>query len=148
MIWAWGSGRGEEARVAAKYIAKYMNKDFEEKRVMGLHRYDVAQGFQPKKVTVLGPQLIEAIEKAAELMGGFPARVSHVGPVAGLVRTLSGGAVVGLLTGEALAGWVLQSCVAQGVPVKVTDARVIDRAPAGRPGGAPPAGVRSEPPHG
>ncbi len=72
-----GAGRVEEARIAARYIAKYMNKDVDVKHVLGLHRYDVAQGFQPKKITVHGPQLLEAIEKAAEAMGGYPARVSH-----------------------------------------------------------------------
>ena len=71
-----GAGRVEEARIAARYIAKYMNKDVDVKHVLGLHRYDVAQGFQPKKITVHGPQLLEAIEKASELMGGYPARVS------------------------------------------------------------------------
>ena len=71
-----GAGRVQEARVAARYIAKYMNKDFDEKRVMGLHRYDVAQKFGPRVVPVHGPQLSEAIAKAAEMMGGHPV-VSH-----------------------------------------------------------------------
>ena len=47
--------------------------------------------------------------------------------MARLGRSLSGGDVVGLLTGDALIGWVTQSCLAQGLPVKVTDGRVIDR---------------------
>lgn len=47
--------------------------------------------------------------------------------MAQLVGTLSGGAVVGVLTGDALVSWVTASCVAQGVPVKVTDGRVVDR---------------------
>ena len=76
--------------------------------------------------------------------------------MAGLDRPISGGAVVGLLSAEALAGWVLKSCLAQGVPVKVTDARVIDRVRTllgGKPDapgrGARPVGsngIRSEPP--
>ena len=47
--------------------------------------------------------------------------------MAGLVGSLCGGIDVGLLTGDALVGWVTRSCLAQGVPVKVTDGRVIDR---------------------
>ena len=77
--------------------------------------------------------------------------------MAGLDRTVSGGAHMGLLSGEALASWVLQSCVAQGVPVKVTDARVIDRVRTllgGKPDGpgrgastVGSTGARSELPH-
>ncbi len=63
----------DEARVCARYIAKYMNKSFDEKRAMGLHRYDLAQGFQPRKVTVPGPKLEDAVARACELMGGGPA---------------------------------------------------------------------------
>ncbi|MBF6558314.1 MAG: hypothetical protein IVW52_19615 [Acidimicrobiales bacterium] len=71
-----GSAAVDEARIAARYIAKYMNKDFDEKRAMGLHRYDLAQGFQPRKVTVPGPTLEEAVMRACELMGGSPSRFS------------------------------------------------------------------------
>lgn len=34
---------------------------------------------------------------------------------------------MGILTGDALVSWVTSSCLAQGVPVKVTDGRVVDR---------------------
>lgn len=34
---------------------------------------------------------------------------------------------MGPLSGEALATWVAASCAAQGLPVKVTDARVVER---------------------
>ena len=44
-----------------------------------------------------------------------------------LVGTYSGGVVMVVLTGDALISWVTASCLAQGVPVKVTDGRVIDR---------------------
>jgi len=65
---------------------------------------------------------------------------------------------VGILTGDALVDWVTRSCLAQGIPVKVTDGRVLDRVRTllgGKPGGpergastvgAP--GARSEAPHG
>ena len=65
---------------------------------------------------------------------------------------------VGILTGDALVDWVTRSCLAQGIPVKVTDGRVIDRVRTllgGKPGapgrGASTSGdpgARSEPPHG
>lgn len=44
-----GSGPLEEARSAAGYLSKYVSKTFDEPefRSLGLHRYDVAQGFQP-----------------------------------------------------------------------------------------------------
>jgi hypothetical protein len=32
---------------AAGYLAKYVGKDLARKRESGLHRYEVAQGFQP-----------------------------------------------------------------------------------------------------
>ena len=71
--------RADEARIAARYISKYMDKDVDEKRVLGLHRYDCAQGFQPRKFTVPGPKLDQAIERAADLMGGFPTKVTNSG---------------------------------------------------------------------
>ncbi len=77
--------------------------------------------------------------------------------MAGLGRSLSGGDVVGLLSGPALVAWVTSSCLAQGVPVKVTDVRVIERVRAllgGGPGGPErgastvgSTGARSEVPH-
>jgi hypothetical protein len=45
-----GSGALEEARVAAGYLAKYVSKSVADARVPRLHRYEVAQGFQPEKV--------------------------------------------------------------------------------------------------
>ncbi len=43
-----GSGQREESRRAAGYLSKYAAKTFDDPipRVLGLHRYDVAQGFQ------------------------------------------------------------------------------------------------------
>lgn len=66
-------------------------------------------------------------------------------------------AVMGSLTGEAVASWVTASCQAQGVPVKVIDARTVEQvrvlltgqggrtAPARQRGRSAPAG-RSQPP--
>ncbi len=44
-----GSTKVDEARQAARYLSKYVGKAFDERRVPGLHRYDVAQGFQPER---------------------------------------------------------------------------------------------------
>jgi len=43
-----GSGALEEARAAGGYLAKYVSKSFDSAQVPGLHRYEVAQGFQPR----------------------------------------------------------------------------------------------------
>lgn len=45
--------------------------------------------------------------------------------MAWVVGSLCGGDVVGVLSGEALAEWVAESCRAQGVPFKVTDPRTV-----------------------
>lgn len=47
-----GATAVDEARVAAGYLSKYVAKTFtdDDRRVPGLHRYDVAQGFKPAKV--------------------------------------------------------------------------------------------------
>ena len=77
--------------------------------------------------------------------------------MAGLVRALCGGDVVGMLTGEALVAWVVSSCRAQGLPVKLTDGGVIERVGVllgGKPAGPErsvsavgPSGARSSAPH-
>ena len=46
-----GSGTLGEARLAARYLAKYVGKDLARGgQPSGLHRYEVAQGFQPREV--------------------------------------------------------------------------------------------------
>lgn len=67
-----GSGPVEEARKAAGYLSKYVGKDFDAARMPGLHRYEVAQGFQPVIVAVWGRTREEAIEKACAIMGSAP----------------------------------------------------------------------------
>lgn len=44
-----GVGQLAEARRAAGYLSKYVGKSFDAARVPGLHRYEVAEGFQPGK---------------------------------------------------------------------------------------------------
>jgi hypothetical protein len=70
-----GSGALEEARLAASYLAKYVTKNVADERVPRLHRYEVAQGFQPERVPLLGRSEEAVLVEASELMGGAPSRV-------------------------------------------------------------------------
>jgi hypothetical protein len=71
-----GSGARAEARQAARYLARYVGRDADdERRPAGLHRYEVAQGFEPAKVECYGPSAEGAIESASKLMGAPPERV-------------------------------------------------------------------------
>jgi hypothetical protein len=71
-----GSGKVEEARLAAGYLGKYVAKSFEDKnRIKGLHRYDVAQGFTPKKRIFYGKTRWEVIEQANDFMGSLPSTI-------------------------------------------------------------------------
>ena len=74
---AVGSGPVDEARKAAGYLAKYVSKAFDERRVAGLHRYEVAQGFQPRVVAVSALHLDDLVLSAGECMGALPVEVSH-----------------------------------------------------------------------
>jgi hypothetical protein len=69
-----GSGTLSEARVAAGYLSKYVAKTFTDPsaRVLGLHRYDVAQGFQPQPVALSGRSAEEVIAQASVAMDGQP----------------------------------------------------------------------------
>ena len=52
-----------------------------------------------------------------------------------------------MVTGDELAAWVTASCLAQGVPVKVTDPYVLAQVGVlltGRPGAPHPRGAREE----
>jgi hypothetical protein len=70
-----GSGALAEARVAAGYLSKYVAKSFTDPsaRVLGLHRYDVAQGFGPRAIALQGRSADEVLQAAsAELCGELP----------------------------------------------------------------------------
>ena len=67
-----GSGALEEARRAARYLSKYVAKGMDGDDLGGLHRYDVAQGFQPEVERIVAPTADEAIEIASERMGSAP----------------------------------------------------------------------------
>ncbi len=70
-----GSGSLEEARKAAGYLSKYVGKSFDDKRVPGLHRYEVAEGFQPRALRIVGRTAGEVIAEASEVVGRQPATV-------------------------------------------------------------------------
>jgi len=71
-----GSGALEEARVAAGYLAKYVSKSLDdERRAAGLHRYEIAQGFQPQRLQLVGKADTEVLAEACERMGGQPSRL-------------------------------------------------------------------------
>jgi hypothetical protein len=69
-----GSGDLSQARRAAGYLSKYVAKTFTDPTVrgLGLHRYDVAQGFQPAAMRLSASSSDSAIAKASELMSGGP----------------------------------------------------------------------------
>jgi hypothetical protein len=64
-----GSGTLGEARKAAGYLSKYVGKDLGRTDGSGLHRYDLAQGFQPRSVDIDGRTSHEVIEWAETYMG-------------------------------------------------------------------------------
>jgi hypothetical protein len=68
-----GSGTLAEARLAARYLCKYIGKGLDdERRRSGLHRYEVAQGFQPTKLSLVGATEDDVIGQACEQMGAQP----------------------------------------------------------------------------
>lgn len=69
-----GSGSLAEARVAAGYLSKYVAKTFTDPsaRVLGLHRYDVAQGFKPRPIALSGRTADEVLAQASTAVGGLP----------------------------------------------------------------------------
>lgn len=59
-----GSGR-DAARAAARYVAKYAGKDVEG-MPGAVHRYEVAQGFQPNVVRLYGLRLADVMRETGE----------------------------------------------------------------------------------
>lgn len=72
-----GSTARDEARRAAGYLSKYVSKTFDspERAVPGLHRYDLAQGFQPERVQLHGASRDDVLDQACEHMGAAPRHV-------------------------------------------------------------------------
>lgn len=69
-----GAGSLSEARQAAGYLSKYVAKTFSDlsARVLGLHRYDVAQGFKPQPVAISGRSPGEVLALASSVLGSAP----------------------------------------------------------------------------
>lgn len=70
-----GSGSWGEARLAARYLSKYVGKAFDAAQTFGRHRYEVAQGFQPRGQLVRGRSADEVIASASSVMGSSPSQV-------------------------------------------------------------------------
>lgn len=66
-----GSGSLDEARLAARYLSKYVTKSLVT-GVEGLHRFDRAQGFTPERIRVRGRTAEEVLAQAIERMGARP----------------------------------------------------------------------------
>jgi hypothetical protein len=66
-----GSGALGQARLAARYLAKYVGKALD-RGPAGLHRYEVAQGFQPRARRLVGSSVDEVLAQAAAIMGSEP----------------------------------------------------------------------------
>lgn len=73
---AVGSTTLHEARKAAGYLSKYVSKSFEDDPVRrgrsGLHRYEVAQGFQPPVRRLRGRSSAAVLAQAVQVMGAAP----------------------------------------------------------------------------
>ena len=70
-----GAGDLSESRMAARYLAKYVTKTSPDSSGAGLHRYEVAEGFQPRKVAFTGRTGDQALAAASAAMAGEPERV-------------------------------------------------------------------------
>ena len=67
-----GEGRLGEARKAAGYISKYVAKSIDDDRPAGLHRYDLAEGFQPTWTRVVGRSADEVFALASDMFNAEP----------------------------------------------------------------------------
>jgi hypothetical protein len=68
-----GSGSLGEARLAARYLAKYVGKDLEHGgQPPGRHRYEVAEGYQPRAVRIEAATSDEVLDWAETYMGATP----------------------------------------------------------------------------
>ena len=67
-----GQGSLGEARQASRYLAKYVGKDVHAEHILGLHRYECAQGFRPKLERIVARSSSVAVAEASERMGSWP----------------------------------------------------------------------------
>lgn len=70
-----GSGALGEARLASRYLSKYVGKDLDVGEAAGMHRYEVAQGFQPRAFRLDGSTSDEVLGWAESVMGAEATRV-------------------------------------------------------------------------
>ncbi|MHB8437839.1 MAG: rolling circle replication-associated protein [Acidimicrobiales bacterium] len=70
-----GSAQLGEARVAARYLAKYVRKGLTDAHDLGMHRYECAQGFQPRFEQIVARTAWDAIAEASDRMGEWPALI-------------------------------------------------------------------------
>jgi hypothetical protein len=68
-----GSGALAESRRAGRYLGKYVSKA--PAAGSGLHRYEVAQGFQPEKIAVWGQTVESSLAKASAMLGSQPEQI-------------------------------------------------------------------------
>jgi hypothetical protein len=66
------SGSLEQSRRSGRYLAKYVGKAMDGSDGAGLHRYEVAQGFQPRVQRIEGRTAEEVINAASKVMGRRP----------------------------------------------------------------------------
>ena len=123
-----GSGAIEEARLGARYLARYVGRTVDEERADGLHRYEVAQGFQPGRVIIEGVSGDEVLKLASEWFKTVPVNLWRSesekdwhGPPA--VWPPGRGNKPGMAAATRL--WVESSCAQQGLAVKITDPMVL-----------------------
>jgi len=69
-----GAGGLQEARATARYLAKYVSKDLGT-AAAGLHRYEVAQGFQPRRMTYTASDPYSALAAMSQHMASQPEHV-------------------------------------------------------------------------
>ena len=70
--------------VAARYLSKYVGKAIADgRRVSGLHRYEVAQGFQPERLVLGGRTEGEVLDRASDEMVSAPVTVWRSSTVEG-----------------------------------------------------------------
>jgi hypothetical protein len=67
-----GSGTLGESRLAARYLSKYVTKALGEDGPVGLHRYEVAEGFGPRVRRLTGATAAEVLDLASAIMGSEP----------------------------------------------------------------------------
>jgi hypothetical protein len=64
------AGRLQESRLSARYLSKYIVKDAQS--LQGLHRYEVAQGFQPRRESFTAATGAEALTAICNKMARAP----------------------------------------------------------------------------